>query len=290
MRPAAPVALVTGASRGIGAASALALAAAGFDVAVTARTVREGDGRTEPDSVHGTGPDLPLPGSLERTAAGVNAMGRRALSVAMDFCDLASVEAVPRAVLAEWGRIDVLCNNGLYRGPGTMDRILDLRMDDLAALVRGNVSHQIRLIQLVLPRMLEQGAGRIVNMVSGSARHDPPGPAGDGGWGIAYSGSKAALGRVAGGINAEYADRGVVGFNVDPGNVVTERRRALHPDEDFTTGFGSDSVEAVGAAVAWLASDPGAERLLGKWVFAPKLCADLDLLAGGPPAAVDASR
>lgn len=277
-----PVALVTGASRGIGKAAALALASAGFDVALTARTVREGEGRSEANSIRGDEPMVALPGSLETTAAEVERRGRRALSIPMDLLDLASVEAVPAAVLDAWGRIDVLFNNAIYQGTGTMDRILDLRMGDLDNLMRGNVSHQIRLIQLVIPHMLERGEGRVVNMVSGSARHDPPGPPGDGGWGIAYSASKAAFGRVAGGIEAEFRDRGVRAFNVDPGNVATEKRRALHPDDDFEAGFGSAPADATGAVVAWLATDPGAVRFVGKWIFAPKLCADLGLLPDWP--------
>lgn len=277
-----PVALVTGASRGIGKAAALALASAGFDVALTARTVREGEGRSEANSIRGDEPTVALPGSLETTAAEVERRGRRALSIPMDLLDLASVEAVPAAVLDAWGRIDVLFNNAIYQGTGTMDRILDLRMADLDNLMRGNVSHQIRLIQLVVPHMLERGEGRVVNMVSGSARHDPPGPPGDGGWGIAYSASKAAFGRVAGGIEAEFRDRGVRAFNVDPGNVATEKRRALHPDDDFEAGFGSAPADATGAVVAWLATDPDAVRFVGKWIFAPKLCADLGLLPDWP--------
>ena len=184
-----PVAVVTGASRGIGKASALALAEAGFDVAITARTVHEGEGRSEPNSVRGDEPVVTVPGSLESTAAEIERRGRRALSIPMDLLDLAAVEAVPGAVLDAWGRIDVLFNNAIYQGAGTMDRILDMRQGDLDNLMRGNFSHQIRLIQLVVPHMLERGEGRVINMVSGSARHDPPGPAGAGGWGIAYSAS-----------------------------------------------------------------------------------------------------
>jgi NAD(P)-dependent dehydrogenase (short-subunit alcohol dehydrogenase family) len=277
-----PVALVTGASRGIGKASALALASAGFDVALTARTVHEGEGRSEPNSVRGDEPVVALPGSLETTAAEVERRGRRALSIPMDLLDLASVEAVPAAVMAEWGRIDVLFNNAIYQAGGTMDRILDLQMDDLDKLMRGNFSHQIRLIQLVVPHMLEHGEGRIINMVSGSARHDPPGPAGEGGWGVAYAASKAAFGRVAGGVEAEFRERGVRAFNVDPGNVITEKRRALRPDDDFEGGFGSAPAEATGAVVAWLATDPEAVRFVGKWIFAPKLCADMGLLPDWP--------
>ena len=201
----------------------------------------------------------------------------------MDLLDLVAVEAVPEAVLDAWGRIDVLFNNAIYQGAGTMDRILDMRQGDLDNLMRGNFSHQIRLIQLVVPHMLERGEGRVINMVSGSARHDPPGPAGAGGWGIAYSASKAAFGRVAGGIEAEFRERGVRAFNVDPGNVATEKRKALNPDDDFEAGFGSAPAEATGSVVAWLSTDPGALRFVGKWIYAPKLCADLGLLPDWPP-------
>jgi NAD(P)-dependent dehydrogenase (short-subunit alcohol dehydrogenase family) len=282
----APVALVTGASRGIGKASALALASAGFDVAVAARTVNEGDGRSQPNSVRGDDPVVALPGSLESTAAEITARGRRALVVPMDLLDVASVEAAPARVLAEWGRIDVLFNNAIYQGPGTMDRILDMRMDDIDNAMRGNFAHQIRVIQLVVPHMIERGHGRIINMVSGSARHDPPGPAGAGGWGIGYAASKAAFGRVAGGIEAEFKERGVRAFNVDPGNVITEKRRLQHPDDDFESGFGSAPAAATGAVVAWLAGNDDALRFTGKWIYAPKLCADLGLLPGWPPAGV----
>jgi NAD(P)-dependent dehydrogenase (short-subunit alcohol dehydrogenase family) len=282
----APIALVTGASRGIGKASAIALAAAGFDVAIAARTVHEGDSRSEPNSVRGDDPIVSLPGSLESTAAEIAARGQRALMVPLDLVDLTSVEAVPATVLAEWGHIDVLFNNGIYQGRGTMDRILDLSMDAIDTAMRGNFAHQIRLIQLVVPHMIERGHGRIVNMVSGSARHDPPGPAGAGGWGIVYAASKAAFGRVAGGIEAEFKDQGVRAFNVDPGNVITEKRRLQHPEDDFESGFGSAPAEATGAVVAWLAGNDDALRFAGKWVYAPKLCADLGLVPGWPPEGV----
>ena len=281
-----PVALVTGASRGIGKASAIALAAAGFDVAVAARTVHEGEARSEPNSVRGDDPVVSLPGSLESTAAEIAAHGRRAFIVPMDLLDVTSVEAAPETVLREWGHIDVLFNNAIYQGRGTMDRILDMRLDDIDNAMRGNFAHQLRLIQLVVPHMIGRGRGRIINMVSGSARHDPPGPAGAGGWGIGYAASKAAFGRVAGGVEAEFRDQGVRAFNVDPGNVITEKRRLQHPDDDFERGFGSAPAEATGLAVAWLAAHDEALRFAGKWIYAPKLCADLGLLPGWPPEGV----
>lgn len=274
-----PVAIVTGASRGIGRAGALALAEAGFDVVVSARTVREGEGVAEPNSVREE-TTLAVPGSLERTAQEIEERGQRALIVPMDLIDLVSVKALPATVMAEWGRIDVLFNNAIFRGVGTLDRITDLTIESMTNLLAGNFMNQIVLIQEAIPHMLAAGGGTIIDMVSGSARLDPAGPPGEGGWGILYSASKAAFGRVAGGVNAEYRAQGIKAFNVDPGNVVTEARKAAKPDDEYSTGYGSEPAEATGKVVAWLASDPTAEKFLGKWIFAPKLCSDLGLLPG----------
>jgi NAD(P)-dependent dehydrogenase (short-subunit alcohol dehydrogenase family) len=282
MTDVTPVALVTGASRGIGRAAALALADAGFDVAITARTEHEGEGRTESNSVRGDDPIVALPGSLDTTAAEIEARGRRALPVRMDLLDADAVVAAPATVLETWGRVDVLFNNAIYQGGATMDRLLDLTPETMQRLVLGNYVHQVLLIQQVLPHMLERGSGRIIDMVSGSARLDPPAAAGAGGWGIGYSASKAAFGRVAGGIEAEFAEQGVRAFNVDPGNVITEKRRALRPKDEFEDGFGSAPAEATGAVIAWLASSPDALRMVGKWIYAPKLCADLGLVPDWP--------
>jgi NAD(P)-dependent dehydrogenase (short-subunit alcohol dehydrogenase family) len=150
----------------------------------------------------------------------------------------------------------------------------------MTQLVVCNYVHQVLITQQVIPHMLERGSGRVINMVSGSAQYDPPGPAGDGGWGIAYSASKASFGRVAGGINAEFSPKGIHAFNVDPGNVVTEARKAIKAEDEYSAGYGSEPAEATGKVVAWLATDPGADRFLGKWIFAPKLCSDLGLLPG----------
>lgn len=274
-----PVAIVTGASRGIGRAGALALAEAGFDVVVSARTVREGEGKAEPNSVREE-TTLAVPGSLERTAQEIEELGQRALIVPMDLIDVESVRALPATVMAEWGRIDVLFNNAIFRGVGTLDRIADLTVESMTNLLAGNFMNQILLIQQVIPHMLAAGGGTVIDMVSGSARLDPAGPPGEGGWGILYSASKAAFGRVAGGVNAEYRAQGIKAFNVDPGNVVTEARKAAKPDDEYSTGYGSEPAEATGKVVAWLATDPAAEKFLGKWIFAPKLCSDLGLLPG----------
>jgi len=272
-----PIAMVTGASRGIGKAIAISLADAGFDVAITARTEREGQGRSEHNSVRAEEPIVSLPGSLETTAQEIEARGQRALPVRMDLLEFADVVDAPRRVLAEWGRIDVLVNNAILVAGPSMDRVLDLTAESMSSLVVANYVHQVILTQQVIPGMVERGSGRILNMVSGSARIDPKAPAGAGGWGIAYSASKAAFGRFAGGINAEFAPA-VVAFNVDPGNVVTEKRKALHPTDVFaSTGYGSQSPEDTGAVMAFLATSPDAPDLLGKWIYAPALCAERGL-------------
>src|SRR3954466_638248 len=204
---AAPIPLVTGASRGIGRATAFALADAGYDVAVAARTVHEGEGRMTPGSVREPQEVSVVAGSLESTAAEVEKRGRRALPVAMDLLDRSSIDAMVDTVLGEWGRIDAVVNNAIYQGAGRMDRVLDLDPDDALKMVLGNYVHQLHLIQLVVPGMLEQGGGRIVNLSSATATMAPPAPAGEGGWGLGYGASKAAFLRVAGQLHVEFADR-----------------------------------------------------------------------------------
>src|SRR3954452_19363392 len=256
------VALVTGASRGIGRASALALASAGFDVAIRARTVREGDSKATARD----GQQVTVPGSLESTAAEIEERGTRALAVPMDLLNTESLLAAPQQVIDTWGRLDVLVNNAIYQDGRALDGIMDLTAESMTKMLLGNYVHQVLLIQEVIPHLLAQGGGRIVNVVSGSARLDPPAPPGQGGWGIGYSASKAAFARVAGGINAEFHSRGISAFNIDPGNVITERRKATNPTDDYEDKFGAEPPEACGNAIGWLASSDAADEWLCKWI------------------------
>ena len=107
------VAFVTGASRGIGRAACFALAERGWDVVVTARTVSEGE----------TADGRPLPGSIESTAAEVRSRGQAALPIRLDLLDAESIRTGVEAALAQWGQIDLLLNNGIYTGPGAIQRV-----------------------------------------------------------------------------------------------------------------------------------------------------------------------
>ena len=264
---------MTGASRGIGRQTAIVLARDGWDVAFTARTVEEGAG-TVP-SRHGE-VAVPVEGSLATTAALVEATGARALPVQMDLLDLASVRAAAVTVLARWGRVDLLVNNAIAHVSGGHERVLAQDLAVAEQMVRGNYLHQLALVQAVLPGMVERGSGTIVQMASGSATTDPPAPPDEGGWGLAYAASKAAAGRLAGAVNAEYLGQGIRAFNVDPGFVVTEAMRARGGAEAIEDkGFDLAPDDAAGRVIAWLASDPGAERYLGKVIWSPTLAAKL---------------
>ena len=264
-------ALVTGATRGIGRHTALALADAGYDVAITGRTRREGDGRVAA-RVAGDGDEVPVPGSLETTAQEIEERGRRCLAIEMDLRSLPSVHAAAATVLATWGAPRVLVNNGIVHEPQL--RFLDHDTAVLAATWTGNFLHQYLLTQALLPAMLEAGGGLVVDVASSSAVHDPPGPPGEGGWGLAYAASKAAFGRIAGAINAEYKDRGLLAFNVDPGFVVTEAGEARGGNDTLNdAGFPSADPGAVGAVVGWLlgATDEERATFLGRTIWAPTM-------------------
>jgi len=261
------VAFVTGASRGIGRAAAWALAERGFDVVVTARTMVEGesaDGR-------------PLPGSTEATAAGVRERGRDALALRLDLLEPASIERAVAQTLDAWGSVDVLLNNGIYTGPGSMHRFEEITPQTLATMFQANLFAQVQLTQALLPAMLERGSGVVINMVSGAGMQDPPAPADRGGWGFAYAATKAAFHRMVGVLRVEHPDAGVRFHNVEPGFVMTEAMKLNDPDGEIAARFKPAPPEVPAAVIAWLASDPEAARWNGETVFAQKLCLDLGL-------------
>lgn len=278
------VAFVTGASRGIGRASSIALAEAGYDVVITARTVKEGSGVARGASVHDA-KEVAVSGSLESTGAAIAALGREALPIRLDLLERESCESAVDEALSKWGRIDVLLNNGIYQGPGVMDRFLDVPPDRVEAIFLGNVFNQIAITQRVLRHMVGRpGKGVILNMTSTAGTVDPPGPVGQGGWGYVYAASKGAFHRMAGILHAEHAGDDIHVFNVNPGYTPTESMRALAgSDTDHDATFVGVPPEATAKVIAWLAEDPAAEELRGQMVIAPKLCNKLGLLPGWKP-------
>jgi len=247
------IALVTGASRGIGRASAIALAAAGLDVAITARTVREGEAFDESGSIRGE----PIPGSLETTAVEIEAAGGRALAIRADLLDRTSLAAAAERVLAEWGPVDVLVNNAVHTGPGSMERFLDLDIDMVAAKLEANVVAQLVMIKAVLPGMLERGEGTIINITSAVATSDPPAPTGEGGWGLGYAVTKGAFHRVAGILAVELGPQGIFVVNVEPGYVLTERMVLAQERLGLAGRFPGAPPSVPGAVVAWLGAPAG---------------------------------
>lgn len=272
---------MTGATRGIGRQTALTLAAAGFDVAISGRTLAEGDGRIAPRaSADDDDVLLPVEGSLEATARDVVALGAECLVLPMDLTDPASIRDAVDRLHQQWAVLDVLVNNAFVHRP--QQALLDLTPESLRASWEGNFLNQVLLTQQVLAPMLVRGAGIIVNMASSSATNDPPAGPGEGGWGLGYASSKAAFGRLAGSINAEVGDRGIRAFNVDPGFVVTESALARGGTEDIARSGGYPSADpaASGKVIAWLATSPDADRFLGKVIWAPKLADSLDSKEG----------
>ena len=268
-------ALVTGASRGIGKATAIALARAGFDVAVTARTLREGEGVDLSD----TGAGRSLPGSLETTASEIEAEGRRALAVVADLHDHESLRRGVAGVLEEWGRIDVLVNDAVDTGPGSMVRFAQLTVDQLERKLAANVVAQAVVIQAALPAMLATGGGVIVDVSSHVATADPRSPVGSGGWGLAYAASKAAFHRFAPILAVELGGEGIRIYNVDPGYVETERQVVNAAALGLEGRYPGAPPSVPAAVIAWLATSPevAASVANGSTVVAQRVALDLGL-------------
>lgn len=261
-----PGAFVTGASRGIGKATALALADAGFDVAVTARTVREGEGRDDSDA----GDFRPVPGSLEETAHQVERRGRRCLPLVADLHDAASLHAAVGRVLEEWGPPALLVNNAVDTAAGSMVPFLSLTAEQLERKLRANVVAQFVLTRALVPAMLERGPATVVNVSSHVATGDPPGPVGRGGWGLGYAASKAAFHRFAPILAVELGGRGLRVFNLDPGYVETERQLVNAAALGLEGRYPGAPPSVPASVVVWLATDPAAAELNGQTVLAQR--------------------
>jgi NAD(P)-dependent dehydrogenase (short-subunit alcohol dehydrogenase family) len=241
------VAWVTGASRGMGANVAVELAAAGFDVALTAR-------------------DQTL---LDGVAREIETHGRRALPHAADLTDRHSVQAFADVALSEFGCCDVLCNNGVYQGPGGRQLVMDTDLDELVMSFEADVVAPVLLCQRAITSMLAHGGGTILNMSSSSVFLEPPGTVDENGWSLAYVAAKAGIDQLAGILNVELGDRGLRAFTVEPGFVAYGDRLEVMLEK--FPGVPVSPPESIGPAVVWLVQSPEADRLLAKRVNLPGL-------------------
>lgn len=184
------VALVSGASRGIGRAIACSLAREGADLVLCA-TSREG---------------------VERTGREVIALGRRALAVACDVGKAEQVEALVRAALEAFGRVDVLVNNAGIAPRAELGRMADADFD---RVLQVNLAGPFYLARRLVPRMVERGGGRIINVSSISGTLGTPRLS-------AYCASKWGLNGLTQALAAELKQARIMVCAVLPGSVDTD--------------------------------------------------------------------
>ncbi|HEV2175883.1 MAG TPA: 3-oxoacyl-[acyl-carrier-protein] reductase [Terriglobia bacterium] len=220
--------LVTGASQGIGRACAIALAEAGADVALGSRNQEK----------------------LGVVAKEIEALGRKALALSLDVSSSASVQAAVKQALEALGKIDILVNNA---GITKDNLLLRMKPEDWDVVLRTNLDGAYHMIRAVLPGMVRQRYGRIINITSVVAQAGNSGQAN-------YVASKAGLIGLTKAVAAEVASRSITVNAVAPGFISTAMTEKLSGDiknkllSIVPLGrMGTD--RDVAAAVRFLASD-----------------------------------
>jgi 2-deoxy-D-gluconate 3-dehydrogenase len=193
------VAIVTGASRGLGRAMALALAEAGADVALLARAR----------------------GDLEDTAAAVATLGRAALVLPADITDAAAVEAAVATARARFGRLDILVNNS---GIATVKPLLETSHAEWRAILETNLTGVFTLCRAVGPTLVGQRHGKVINVGSVLGAHGLPGY-------TAYSASKGGIVALTRTLAVEWARHNVQVNAIAPGWFVTPMNADAFADE-----------------------------------------------------------
>ncbi|HEX9712966.1 MAG TPA: SDR family NAD(P)-dependent oxidoreductase [Actinomycetota bacterium] len=224
-------ALVTGSSRGIGAAIALAYAECGADVALAARSADD----------------------IEVLADKIRGMGRKAVAIPTDVTDLEQVHACVDRTIAELGALDVLVNNA--GGSKFMAPAVDTRVDGWHKAIRLNLDSVFYFCQKAGAHMLERGAGSVINVSSVAGIAAAPTLS-------YYSAAKHGVIGLTKTLAVEWGGRSVRCNAIAPGWVKTDLNRPLWEDEQHATEWiGSQPIrrwgevaDLTGAAI-WLASD-----------------------------------
>nr|WP_087576191.1 SDR family oxidoreductase [Sphingomonas sp. CDS-1] len=269
------VAFVTGASRGIGKAIALALADIGYDLIIAARTISPGEVRDNSLTIHQRN-SRALPGSLQETAQELETKGAKVLMIQLDLTDRASVGAAAQKIMDSWGGVDMIVHNGRHIGPGLQDIFLDIPIDAYGKFFEAHCIAPIILTKVLLPGMLERGGGTVVTITSNAAYDAPPAPAGKGGWGLGYAIGKGAGHQLVGTLHAEYFERGLRAFNVQPGFIGTERNQIMAKDTGHEISRAAPP-SIIGALVGWLVTSDEADSFSGRTIEAQSFVRERNL-------------
>ncbi|WP_326810293.1 SDR family oxidoreductase [Streptomyces scopuliridis] len=227
-----PVTIVTGGSRGIGAATCVRLAADGHDLALG--YVSNG-------------------AAAEETAAAVRAAGARCVTVRVDTAEEADVERLFDTAAAELGPVTGLVNNAGVTGP--LGRLADARTADLRRVIEVNLLGYLLCCRRAARDMAARGSGAIVNISSTAATLGAPGEY------VHYAAAKAATDALTIGLSKELGPDGIRVNAVAPGVINTEMHAAMgDPDRPARAAAGiplgrPGEPTEIAAAVAWLLSD-----------------------------------
>jgi len=220
-------AIVTGGSRGIGKAIALALARAGANIVIAARS--EGESPS-------------LPGTIYNTADEIKELGGKALPVRCDVTSAGEVQNMMEKAMSTYGAIDILVNNaGALHGA----TFLGTEISDFCNIWQVNVLGPFLCTHSVLPIMIPRKSGSIINISSGLAESTNPGN-------NAYSASKAALDRMMIKLAGEIAEHNVAVNLLYPGMIRSEGIIAKAPAGAILDSLPPPSV--VGPPIVWLAA------------------------------------
>jgi NAD(P)-dependent dehydrogenase (short-subunit alcohol dehydrogenase family) len=257
MRLRGQVAVITGASRGVGKRIALQLAEEGVSTVLAARTVRAGEGA--------------YPGSIEETAQEVRKRGGEALAIKCDLTVPADTENLCRTALEKFGRVDFLINNALYNNDQHYNMFLDIDIDTWEKCWIGNALSPIIACKMLLPQMIERKRGIIISLTSpvGYSDTTTPGIPSQGGVAATYGTTKAALHRFAHNLAKETALHNIASIILDPGFSVTERMQVQTAARGGISLEAGHSPDVPGIAVRYLCTCPDPMVFNGKMIYSP---------------------